>query len=186
MRTGNFISEKAHDISVAHTYLCLFTYFLDKDFIGIHVIFTHLLTLSPLCCCPLNIFWHLQTVSLSPDLLLIVAFLWGRTFPFLLANLYHIWLANHRLLFTSINNTDDLEYLERLVKFLEWKTISKRSLQIYLSGPPEIWRVYFIFCSQETWLHLLIIAPANEVAGVYSDPYVRPFVRPSQSNPLLL
>ena len=24
-----------------------------------------------------------------------------------------------------------------------------------------------------------IIAPANEVAGVYSDPYVRPFVRPS-------
>ena len=24
-----------------------------------------------------------------------------------------------------------------------------------------------------------IIPPANEVAGVYSDPYVRPFVRPS-------
>ena len=37
-----------------------------------------------------------------------------------------------------------------------------------------------------------IIPPANEVAGVYSDPYVRPFVRPSVrpsvqiSNPLLL
>ena len=29
MRTGNFISEKAHDISVAHTYFCfLFAYFL--------------------------------------------------------------------------------------------------------------------------------------------------------------
>ena len=26
---------------------------------------------------------------------------------------------------------------------------------------------------------LMIIHPANEVAGVYSDPYVRPFVRPS-------
>ena len=42
----------------------------------------------------------------------------------------------------------------------------------------------------------LIIPPANEVAGVYSDPHVRPFVRPSVhplvrpavpiSNPLLL
>ena len=26
---------------------------------------------------------------------------------------------------------------------------------------------------------LFVITPANEVAGVYSDPYVRPFVRPS-------
>ena len=25
----------------------------------------------------------------------------------------------------------------------------------------------------------IIIPPSNEVAGVYSDPYVRPFVRPS-------
>ena len=25
----------------------------------------------------------------------------------------------------------------------------------------------------------IFIPPANEVAGVYSDPYVRPFVRPS-------
>mgnify|MGYP003686000751 CR=1 FL=1 len=38
----------------------------------------------------------------------------------------------------------------------------------------------------------IFIPPANEVAGVYSDPYVRPFVRPSVrpslpiSNPLLL
>ena len=39
------------------------------------------------------------------------------------------------------------------------------------------WTVYNVI--------LLIIPPANEVAGVYSDPYVRPFVRsfvrPSQS-----
>ena len=39
---------------------------------------------------------------------------------------------------------------------------------------------------------LFVIPPANEVVGVYSDPYVRPFVRPSVrpslpiSNPLLL
>ena len=38
----------------------------------------------------------------------------------------------------------------------------------------------------------VFIPPANEVSGVYSDPYVRPFVRPSVrpslpiSNPLLL
>ena len=37
----------------------------------------------------------------------------------------------------------------------------------------------------------IFIPPANEVAGVYSDPYVRPFVHPSVrpslpiSNPLL-
>ena len=41
-------------------------------------------------------------------------------------------------------------------------------------------------------VYIFIIPPANEVAGVYSDPYVRPFVRsfvrPSLpiSNPLLL
>ena len=29
---------------------------------------------------------------------------------------------------------------------------------------------------------LFIIPPANEVAGVYSDPYVRSFVRPSPPN----
>ena len=28
-------------------------------------------------------------------------------------------------------------------------------------------------------MHTFIIPPANEVAGVYSDPYVRPFVRSS-------
>ena len=30
-----------------------------------------------------------------------------------------------------------------------------------------------------SFCHIFIIPPANEVAGVYSDPYVRPFVRSS-------
>ena len=33
---------------------------------------------------------------------------------------------------------------------------------------------------------IFIIPPANKVSVVYSDPYVRPSVRPSLSNPLLL
>ena len=35
----------------------------------------------------------------------------------------------------------------------------------------------YLTCSLKSALY----PPANEVAGVYSDPYVRPFVRPSQS-----
>ena len=34
-------------------------------------------------------------------------------------------------------------------------------------------------CCRVGILFSFIIPPANEVAGVYSDPYVRPFVRPS-------
>ena len=47
--------------------------------------------------------------------------------------------------------------------------------------------LYFFFCFVFRFLGFIspikqrwiIIPPANEVAGVYSDPYVRPFVRPS-------
>ena len=42
--------------------------------------------------------------------------------------------------------------------------------------------------TDKTSISIIIISPANKVWGVYSDPYVRPFVRSSVpiSNPLLL
>ena len=38
-----------------------------------------------------------------------------------------------------------------------------------------------MFKNQGKFNVLELNTPANEVAGVYSDPYVRPFLRPSQS-----
>ena len=42
--------------------------------------------------------------------------------------------------------------------------------------------LYFKWCVLITHVLPLIIPPANEVAGVYSDPYVRPFVRSVPTN----
>ena len=54
----------------------------------------------------------------------------------------------------------------------------------------EVWKILSYVTYNTLYIneHSIIFIPPAKFAGIYSDPYVRPFVRPSDpiSNPLLL
>ena len=77
--------------------------------------------------------------------------------------------------------------VRKLFLFIMSNLICKELIRIKLSAIQCSWNLKKIkaFSNIYSLVHVLVIPPANEVAGVYSDPYVRPFVcssvRPSQS-----
>ena len=57
-------------------------------------------------------------------------------------------------------------------------TITKESDENNNEGKSIVY-TYVICIQLLPYTSDIVIPPANEVAGVYSDPYVRPFLRPS-------
>ena len=73
----------------------------------------------------------------------------------------HAVVTNYTILYREANVKDQFKQVQCAPKFL-----------IFSSHKCLPWKIM-----SDYGLHIFIIPPANEVAGVYSDPYVRPFVR---------